>query len=139
MELKEFTRFMRNKFQLYIVFTCMKELIRTFVSILIPILLSKTILRATAGNVNEVLFLAVIILSIKLVELIVFCVSDIRLQKNISKNKHICKLKFYKLFFDKPLHELFSLKVGDTKEKLNDDFETITKKYTSTYKEMFNK
>ncbi len=133
MPLKELVRFIRNKFQLYIVFTCMKELLHTFISILIPILLAKIILKATAGNVNEVLFFAIIILSIKLVELTIFCISDIQLQKNISKNKHVCKLKFYKFFFDRPLHELFSLEVGETKEKLNDDFETITKKYTSTY------
>lgn len=133
MKLKDLTRFIRNKFRFYIFFTCMKELIRTFISIFIPILLSKIILKATAGNVNEVLFFAIIILSIKLVELIIFCITDIQLQKNLSKNKHVCKLEFYKFFFDRPLHELFSLNVGDTKEKLNDDFETITKKYTSTY------
>ena len=133
MKLKELTRFIRNKFQFYIIFACMKELLRTFVSILIPILLSKIILKATAGSVNEVLFFAIIILSIKLVELTIFCISDIQLQKNLSKSKHVCKLEFYKFFFDRPLHELFSLRVGDTKEKLNDDFETITKKYTSTY------
>lgn len=61
----------------------MKELLRTFTSILIPILLSKTILKATAGSVNEVLFFAIIILSIKLVELTIFCISDIQLDQTI--------------------------------------------------------
>ena len=133
MNLKELMYFIKNKFRFFIVFTCIKELLRTFMSILIPILLSKIILKATLANVNEVLFFAIIILSIKLVELMIFCISDIQLQKNLSKNKHVCKLEFYKFFFDRPLHELFSLEVGETKEKLNDDFETITKKYTSTY------
>ncbi len=133
MTLKELTQFIKKKFKTFIAFTCLKELLHTSISILIPVLLSKVIIHATAGNVNMVLFFATIILLIKLIELIVFCISDIHLQKNISKNKHICKLEFYKFFFDRPLHELFSLKVGDTKEKLNDDFETITKKYTSTY------
>ena len=133
MKVKELTRFLKNRFSFFMVFTCLKELFRTFLNILFPVLLSKIISKATLGNIDDVLFFAIIILSIKVIELVGFCISDIVLQKNISKNKHVCKLEFYKFFFDNPLHELFSLKVGDTKEKLNDDFETVTEKYTSTY------
>ena len=133
MTLNKLMFFMKNKFRFFMIFTCIKDLFRTFLNILLPILLSKIILKATVGNIREVLFFAVIILSIKLIELTVFCITDIGLQKNISENKHLCKLEFYKYFFDKPLHELFALKVGDTKEKLHDDFDTLTKKYTSIY------
>ena len=131
MSIKELTLFMKNKFKFFIVFTCIKDLFRTFLNILFPILLSKIISKATDGNINEVIIFAIIILSVKLIELITFSISDIGLQNNLSLNKHLCKLEFYKYFFNKPLYELSALQVGQTKEKLNDDFETITRKYTS--------
>ncbi|MBE5818960.1 MAG: ABC transporter ATP-binding protein [Clostridiales bacterium] len=133
MTFNELTCFIKNRFKSYIFLTCLKELFRTFLNILFPILLSKVISNATDGNVNEVLTFAIVIVSIKLIEFVVLCISDIGLQRNVAKNKHLCKIEFYKYFFDKPLYELAELKVGDTKEKLNDDFETITAKYTSTY------
>ena len=133
MTLRSLQEFIKKRFTFFIICTCGKEFLRIFMNILIPVLLSKLIMKATAGNINDVLFFAIIILALKLIELTILCICDIELKKYISKNKHRCKLEFYKYFFDKPIHELFSLKIGDTKEKLNDDFDTITRKYTSTY------
>ncbi len=133
MSSKKLKQFVKKRFRFFCFFSCCRDMLRTFINILIPVLLSKIIADAAMGNIREVLVLTGAVLLIKLFEFIVFCVSDNELKKNLSVNKHICKLEFYKFFFERPVHELFSLKAGETKEKLNDDFETITKKYTSTY------
>lgn len=125
--------FIKKQFSSYIVFMCGKEFLRIFINILFPILLSKLITKATTGNVKEVLFFSILIFFIKLVELSIFCASDIALKNKFQKSKHNCKLEFYKYFFDKPLCKLFSLQIGDSKEKLNDDFDTIIRKYSATY------
>ncbi len=133
MTLKNLQKFVKNRFVFFVAFECVKDLLSAFTNILFSVLFSEIIIRITTGNMNQVLFLATIIVLIKLVEFLAFWIIDIQLQKIYYKNKHICKLEFYKFFFDRPVHELFSFQVGDTKEKLNDDFETIIKKYTLTY------
>lgn len=133
MTLKSFKQFVKKQFSYYIVLTCIKDVLSTFINILTPILLSQIIVEATAGNTKFVLFFSLAIILLKFIELIVCCVSDTKLKSNKFKNIHICKMEFYRIFFDMPIYELFHLNVGETKERFNDDFETITRKYTLSY------
>ena len=115
------------------IFSCIKDTIKIFINILYSILLADIVIEATEGSISNVLLYAVVIIIIKLSEFALCTVTDTVLLKSKSKKNHICMLQFYKIFFHRPLCDLSSLKLGDTKEKLNDDFNSLTKKYTSSY------
>lgn len=102
-------------------------------NIIISFLLSKIIIEATKGNVSGVIIIAAVILSIKFFEFSFNSTSGIIIGKKESLKTHKCKMAFYRAFFDKPLKDLYSLQIGETKERINDDFNTVTQKYATVF------
>ena len=132
MALESFIRYIKQKFKLYIFFLCTKELIRTSLSIFFSILLSEITKKALLKDLHSVLYLSFVILAVEVFEFAFFCSCDYFLQINASKNEHLCKLELYRCFFEKPLHELKEINIGETKEKLTEDFEILIKRYSNS-------
>lgn len=96
-------------------------------------LISMTIMNATTGSTKEVIEYGSILFAIIVAITILRIVTSISVQKLSSKAIQRCKIDFYKVFLSNPLCNLFSSEYGDTKEKLDDDFNTITSKNLSLY------
>ena len=96
-------------------------------------LISMTIMNATTGSTKEVIKYSSILFAIIVAITILRIVTSISVQKLSSKAIQRCKIDFYKVFLSNPLCNLFSSEYGDTKEKLDDDFNTITSKNLSLY------
>ena len=112
---------------------CFINLLNIPINLLSAALLSDIIIKSTNGNIREVAITAVILLTIILGKSLFNIVTEICIKKRMSNKLHNCKLKLYTQLFLNPLYILYSLKHGETKEKINDDFNTVTNKYISEY------
>ena len=125
--------FMMKELKPIIIIICSVNLFRIFINIIKSVLLSEVITEATEGNLEKVLYSAVMLLSLVLGNAVLNVITATVLAKNKAQKIHNCKMKFYEFFFHKPIHLLHEMKIGDTKEKLNDDFNVITNKYIQYY------
>lgn len=89
-------------------------------------LMAKIVQYATDGKVNNVLITALVYLGIILTVTLLFAFADILYEKSVSKALHRCKMILYNRFLSNPLHILYITKHGETIERFNDDFTTIT-------------
>lgn len=125
--------FIRCEFRYIIFANSFINLLQIFLSIISAKLLSAVITEATKENIRNVLFIAVILLCIVFGKSVMNILAEIALEKRKIQKVHNCKLKFYQLFFQKPLKDLYLQKLGETKEKINDDFQAVIEKYNSYY------
>lgn len=96
------------------------------VGIITAKLMADTVSFATSGDVSNVIVTAVYLLAV-LVGLRIFTiVTSIAYEKSASQSLHQCKMILYEKLLSSPLHVLYSYGHGETIEKLNDDFETVT-------------
>lgn len=133
MYLSTIRRYIRRRFRKTGVLRCFNSSFGIAINILNSALFSRIVVEAAKGNVKSVVTSAAAILSVKLIEFVFNLSAGIALGKTESLGTHDCKMFFYRLFFDKPLKDLCSLGAGETKEKINDDFNTVTRKYASVY------
>ena len=103
------------------------------VNLFVASLLSDVITNATEGNVQVVMLKATILLTIVLGKSLFNIFVGITIDKHTLNKLHCCKLKLYNQLFLNPFYVLYSLNYGETNEKINDDFNTVTDKYISKY------
>ncbi len=133
MDFKKLQIYIRKQFTGLAIPKCFVNTTQIAINILNSVLLSRVIIDATEGNVPGVVLNAAVILIVKYSLFAFNTSSGIVLGKKESQKTHNCKMAFYSFFFNKPLKDLFALQLGETKEKINDDFSTITQKYASVY------
>jgi len=81
---------------------------------------------AKSGNIFDVVFTSAILLLIVIVAKVFGIITGIAYSKSVSQALHKCKAHLYRQFFSNPLHTLYSFDQGESIEKLNDDFNTVT-------------
>lgn len=125
--------YIKKQYKCISVVKCLMNLIQIVINIIMAFLFSKIIIDATTGNVRSVIIKAAEILSIVMINIVFKSSVGLALAKKESLKTHNCKMAFYNAFFNKSLNDLFLLQLGETKEKLNDDFNTITQKYATVF------
>ncbi len=96
------------------------------------------ITKAVSGDIRGVAITAATLLAIVIGRSLFDMAVNIPLSKATTNRVHLCKLRMYEQIFKRPLHVLYSLNNGETKEKLNDDFDTVKNKYLSVYPSFVN-
>ncbi len=113
------------------------KLVKIPVGILTAGLLSSLVANANSGKIGDVLryglILALICISMQLLEITGGILYRIKMEKSL----HRCRLYLYNQLSVSSLESLFLLGYGDIKEKLNDDFGTVTGKIVSLYPDFF--
>jgi len=112
---------------------CSLSLFWIFINIIRSTLLSSVVTEATEGNIENVLCTAVILMVLVIGSSGLNIIVETILERNKARKIHNCKMKFYEIFFHRSLNYLYDMKIGDTKEKLNDDFNVIVNKYVQDY------
>lgn len=107
-------------------------------NLLIATFLSGVITKAVAGDTRGVAISAGILLAMVIGRSLFDMAVNIPLSKATANRTHLCKIHLYEQIFKHPLHVLYSLNNGETKEKLNDDFNTVKNKYLSVYPSFIN-
>lgn len=113
------------------------KLIKIPVTILSAQLTANVIRMATNGEIISLLYTSAALLALVIGIQIFNLIMDIIYQKCLSRSLHKCKINLYRQFLSNPLSSLFSSQYGDSMEKLNDDFNTVTGKRTSLYPEFW--
>ena len=125
--------YIKTQFKGIAISKCFVNILQIAANILGSVLLSRIIIEATKGKTSRVAVYTAVILLVRLAVFAFNSSTSIALGKKESQRTHNCKMAFYRFFFDKPLKDLFTLQLGETKEKINDDFSTVTQKYASVY------
>lgn len=94
-------------------------------------LMADIVSNAVGGKFNAVLTGGAVLLAIVIGMKIFDILTGIAYQKASSQVLHKCKMILYNQFLSNPLSVLYSSEHGNTIEKLNKDFDTITGKSTS--------
>ena len=126
-------QFIRHELKSIIFAKCLINSLQIFFNIIAVKMLSVTITEATQGNIRTVLLTGGILVSLVVGKSALYMLAEIPLEKKKSQKVHTCKMKFYEHFFYQSLQDLYSQKIGETKEKLNDDFGTVINKYITYY------
>lgn len=113
------------------------KLVKIPFTILTAKLTANVITMATNGEIITLLYTSAALLALVIGVQIFTLNTEIIYQKCLSKSLHKCKIELYQQFLSNPLSHLFSAKYGDSMEKLNDDFNTVTGKRTSLYPEFW--
>ena len=107
------------------------------ISIIISKTMSNIITCATAGKTKSVLNSGILLITIVVISKIFHFFTTVAFQKSKSIALHNCKLRLYQIFLENPLNVLFSSDHGQSIEKLNDDFNTVTGKSISLFPNFF--
>lgn len=126
-------QFIRHELKSIIFAKCLINSLQIFFNIITAKMLSVTITEATEGDIQTVLLTGGILVSLVVGKSALYMLAEIPLEKKKSQKVHTCKMKFYEHFFYQSLQDLYSQKIGETKEKLNDDFGTVINKYITHY------
>lgn len=126
-------QFIRHELKTTIFAKCFINSLQIFFNIITAKMFSVTIKEATEGDIRTVLLTSEILVSLVVGKSVLYMLAEIPLEKKKSQKVHKCKMKFYEHFFYQPLQDLYSQKIGETKEKLNDDFSTVINKYITHY------
>lgn len=92
---------------------------------------------ATDGLTSDVINLSVYLCILMLIMLAISIISTIVIEKKKTKAIHNCKMQIYRSFLKQQFYYLNKTSQGDTIEKFNDDFETISNLYTNMYPNLF--
>lgn len=103
------------------------------ISLVSAILTSKVIASAVEGSIREVLQFALFLLAVIVFQRIVSLWLEISFGKMLSQALHKCKMLLYKAFLSQPMYVLYASQTGDSLERFNDDFNTVTNKIVSFY------
>ena len=114
-------------------FSWLLKLIPIPVGIISAKLMSGLISCATDGDVGTTVKTSIMIISFTAAVKLFDVISGIAFQNISARVMHRCKIEFYKRFLSSPLSVLYESNLGDTTEKLNDDFGTVTGRYISAY------
>ncbi len=125
--------FLKKELKYLVLAKCLINSLQIFFDIIMAKMLSVTIAKAIEGNIQTVLLTGGILLTFVVGKSALCTLTEIPLEKKKSQKVHKCKMKFYEHFFYQPLQDLYSQKIGETKEKLNDDFGTVINKYITHY------
>ncbi len=102
-------------------------------SIFSAILTSKVVASAVEGSVQAVLRYALLLLAVIIMQRGLSLWLDISYSKMLSQALHKCKILLYKAFLSQPQHILYASQTGNSLERFNDDFNTVTNKTVSFY------
>lgn len=91
-------------------------------------LLSRIVASATAGHFSTVLMFGILLILITILIKLFEVGTGIAYDKATTQALQRCKLLLYRSFFSCPLSKLYKTQIGDSVEKLNDDFKTVTEK-----------
>lgn len=91
-------------------------------------LLSKTVSSATDGHFSSVLIFGVLLVLTTILTKLFEVLTGIAYDKAETRALQRCKLILYRYLFNCPLSKLYKTQIGDSVEKLNDDFKTVTGK-----------
>lgn len=116
-------------------FSWLLKLIPIPVGIISAKLMSGLISCATDGDVGTTVKTSIMIISFTAAVKLFDVISGIAFRNISARVMHRCKIEFYKRFLSSPLSVLYESNLGDTTEKLNDDFGTVTGRYISAYPE----
>lgn len=125
--------YVKTQFKRILIAKCILNSIQIAINIVTSLLFSQIVIEATDGNIRNVLIKTAEILSVVLVKVVVNSLFGIIIARKESLKNNNCKMAFYRAFFNKPLKDLYSLQLGETKEKINDDFNTVTQKYSVVF------
>lgn len=114
---------------------CALNMMRIPVSLLTARLLSRIVSAAGEGNADAVLRQGAALLLTVSGMLLLEIGGGIPLQRLKAKSIHRCKLYLYMQLAASPLESLAASGHGDSMERLNDDFNTVTEKFASLYPE----
>lgn len=115
------------------VFSGAIRLISIPIGILTASLTSNVVSAALDSEINRVLQIGLYLILITAGAAVFHSVTDYIYRKSESKTLHKCKLDLYNRFLSSPLHKLYASLQGETIEMLNDDFDTVTGRWTSLY------
>ncbi len=96
-------------------------------------LMSEIVTKATDGDVRGVVVTAAILLTVVIGMKLFDIITGIMYEKARLNALHKCKMSLYEKFFATPMHLLFKSEHGASKEKLTDDFNTVTGRHLSVY------
>ncbi|QSX05750.1 ABC transporter ATP-binding protein [Sedimentibacter sp. zth1] len=113
--------------------SCLLKLISVPIALITANLMSNMVTNATNGNVHSVIKYSIYILSVIIIDKLFSILATISFEKKVSTSKHKCKMFLYKNLFNNPLNILYDEEHGKAIELLNDDFNTVTDIYISTY------
>lgn len=102
-------------------------------SILSAILTSKVVATAVEGSVQAVFKYALLLLAVIILQRGLSLWLEISFSKMLSQALHKCKILLYKGFLSQPQHVLYASQTGNSLERFNDDFNTVTNKIVSFY------
>lgn len=100
-------------------------------------LMSYVVLSATSGRTGDVMKSGIALMLLLIGYSLFQSIYNIRLERAKSRSLHKCKIELYHRFLSSPLSILYSSDSGQSKEKLNDDFNTVTSKNISVYPGFF--
>ncbi len=130
-------RFFRNRLKYTAVAETALNLVNIPVNLLSAGLLADIVLSAADGDPHAVLksglLLALLLAGYKIME----TVCRVRLERRRSLAVQDCKLELYRRLLSKPLAVLSAGDSGQMKERLTDDFSTVTDKILSVYPGLF--
>ena len=96
-------------------------------------LLSRLVSLAVEGNVKDVLITGAEIIGLVFAARLVLCILKIKFKEGASEKTQNCKKEVYLKSLNASLLELYRRKEGDTKERLNDDFQMVIDKHLKLY------
>lgn len=102
-------------------------------SIFSAVLTSKVVASAVDGSVQAVLRYALLLLAVIVSQRGLSLWLEISFGKMLSQALHECKILLYKAFLSQPQHVLYASQTGNSLERFNDDFNTVTNKIVSFY------
>lgn len=92
---------------------------------------------AVDGNINGVLYSGGLLLATAVLQRLFDVLSGVPYEMAAASALHKCRLVLYRAFMRSPLSELYRSVNGDSIEKLNDDFKTVTGKALELYPSVY--
>lgn len=96
-------------------------------------LIADIVTSANVGDVNKVIYMSALLLTIILLIKFLQILLEIAFEKMSAKTVHDCKIHFYKTLLSNPLWVLYETNMGNIFENIDKDFETILDKYRKFY------
>lgn len=114
----------------------MLKLIPVIIRLLTSALIAEIVSYAVKEDIENTLVNGVILLGVEACLFLFSLISETKYQKISSQELHKCKMQLYYKFLSNPLSMLNIQKHGDSIERLNDDFNTLTSRYLVLYPEV---
>lgn len=126
-------QFIKSSLSTISFYSCLFKVIPALVGLITARLLSEIIDKAYVGNTKMVIEQGLLLLGLVAATKIFKYFVEVWYRKKESLAIHNCKMELYQRFLNTPLSGLYTSEFGDVKEKLTDDFQIVTGRYTSIY------